>query len=181
VQALNRIRAEYGTAIGDAISRSLDLGIATLDKNNVKDGKVIGDADGQSPLVILLLSDGASTTGDYTPLEAAQLAKDANVPVFTVAFGTDSGTVEGPDGYGGIRTIRVPPDPETLRQIAETTGGKFFAAADAGSLTSVYDQIGSQVGVEHKTRELTVVFTGAGALLLLAGAALSMLWFARLP
>jgi Ca-activated chloride channel family protein len=181
VRALNEIHAENGTAIGDAIARSLDLGISTLDKNKVRDGKVIKDAAGQSPLVILLLSDGASTTGDYTPLEAAQLAKDANVPVFTVALGTENGTIEGPDGFGGTRTIHVPPDPETLKQVAETTGGKFFAAADAGALKDVYDEIGSQVGVEHKTRELTVFFTAAGAALLLAGAALSMLWFARLP
>ena len=181
VKALNLVQAEYGTAIGDAIARSLDLGIAALDKNKVKDGKVIRDANGQSPLVILLLSDGASTTGDYTPLQAAQLAKDANVPIYTVALGTANGTVQAPDGYGGIRTIRVPPDPATLRQVAETTGGKFFAAADAAALKGVYKQIGSQVGVEHKTRELTVFFTGAGAALLLLGGALSMLWFARLP
>ena len=54
------------------------------------------------------------------------------MPVYTVALGTDDGTVQGPDGYGGMRTIRVPPDPETLSQVAEMTGGKFFAAADAG-------------------------------------------------
>ena len=107
VKALNLVQAEYGTAIGDAVARSLDLGIASLDKQKVNDGKVIRDANGQSPLVILLLSDGASTTGDYTPLEAAQLAKDANVPVYTVALGTANGTVQAPDGYGGIRTIRV--------------------------------------------------------------------------
>jgi Ca-activated chloride channel family protein len=181
VRALNEMQAENGTAIGDAISRSLDLGISTLDRDKVRDGKVIRDADGQSPLVILLLSDGASTTGDHEPLEAAQFAKEANVPVFTVALGTENGTIQGPDGFGGTRTIRVPPDPETLKAVAETTGGKFFTAADAGALESVYDQIGSQVGVEHVTRELTAFFTAGGAALLLLGAALSMLWFARLP
>jgi len=181
VNALSQIQAENGTAIGDAIARSLDLGLSSLDKDKVANGKVVKDADGQSPLVILLLSDGASTTGDYTPEEAAQLAKTAGVPVYTVALGTENGTIEGPDGFGGVRTIRVPPDPETLKAVAETTGGKFFAAADANALKSVYDQIGSQVGVDHKTRELTVLFTAAGALLLLAGAGLSMLWFARLP
>ena len=98
-----------------------------------------------------------------------------------LALGTENGTIQGPDGFGGVRTIRVPPDPETLKQVAEATGGKFFAAADANALKSVYDQIGSQVGVEHKTRELTALFTAAGAALLLAGAGLSMLWFARLP
>ena len=77
--------------------------------------------------------------------------------------------------------IRVPPDPETLKQVAETTGGRFFEAADAGALKSVYNEIGSQVGVEHTHRELTVLFTALGAALLAAGAALSMLWFARMP
>ena len=131
--------------------------------------------------MILVLSDGASTTGDYTPLEAAQLAKNAGVPVYTVALGTENGTIEGPDGFGGTRSIRVPPDPETLKQVSSLTGGKFFSAVDANALKSVYGQIGSQVGVEHKTRELTVFFTAAGALLLAAGAALSMFWFARMP
>ena len=104
------------------------------------------------------------------------------MPVYTVALGTDQGTVQGPDGYGGMRTIRVPPDPETLGQVAEMTGGKFFEAADQDALKSVYDEIGSQVGVEHEEqRELTVLFTAAGAVLLLLGGALSMLWFGRIP
>jgi Ca-activated chloride channel family protein len=182
VRALGQLQAENGTALGDAISRSLDLGLSSLDQDKLTaDGAVKKDADGQSPLVILLLSDGANTTGDYTPLEAAQLAKDAGVPVYTVALGTPEGTIQGPDGYGGFRTIRVPPDPVTLKQVAEDTGGRFFEAADAGALKSVYDEIGSQVGVQHKHRELTALFTAAGAALLLAGAALSMLWFARMP
>jgi Ca-activated chloride channel family protein len=182
VTALGQIQAENGTAIGDAIARSLDVGLASLaEDKKTADDKVTKDANGQSPLVILLLSDGASTTGDYEPLEAAQLAKDAGVPVYTVALGTEDGTIQGPDGFGGLRTIRVPPDPVTLTQVAEDTGGRFFEAADADALKSVYDEIGSQVGVEHRTRELTVLFTAAGAALLLAGAGLSMLWFARMP
>jgi len=175
------VLAHTSFAIGDAIARSLDLGIASLDKGKVRNGKVIRAADGQSPLVILLLSDGASTTGDYTPLEAARLAKNANVPVYTVALGTANGTVQAPDGYGGIRTIRVPPDPATLRQVAQTTGGKFFAAADAKSLQSVYSRIGSQVGTKVEQRELTAAVTGAGAVLLLTASALSLAWFNRLP
>jgi Ca-activated chloride channel family protein len=182
VTALGQLQAENGTALGDAIARSLDVGLASLaEDKKTADAKVTKDADGQSPLVILLLSDGASTTGDYEPLEAAQLAKDAGVPVYTVALGTEDGTIEGPDGFGGLRTIRVPPDPVTLKQVAADTGGRFFEAADADALKSVYDEIGSQVGVEHKKRELTALFTAAGAALLLAGAGLSMLWFARMP
>ena len=174
LRGLSGLRADNGTALGDAIARSVDLGVTSLDE------QLAANTD-ESPVVVLLLSDGANTTGDYEPLEAAQKAKDANVPVYTVALGTDAGTVEGPDGYGGIRTIRVPPDPETLSQVAELTDGKFFEAADQDALESVYDEIGSQVGVEHKQRELTVFFTAAGAALLLLGGALSTLWFGRIP
>jgi Ca-activated chloride channel family protein len=172
--ALESLEANNGTALGDAIARSVDLGLTTLDTD-----EVVTDKD--TPLIVLLLSDGANTTGDYEPLEAAQKAADAGVPVYTVALGTDEGTVQGPDGYGGLRTIRVPPDPETLAAVAEQTGGKFFQAADEDALQSVYDEIGSQVGVEREQRELTVAFTAAGAALLLVGAALSTLWFARIP
>ena len=73
------------------------------------------------------------------------------MPVYTVALGTDDGTVEVPDGYGGIQTIRVPPDPATLAQVAEKTGGTFFEAADGDALQGVYDEIGSQVGVERSS------------------------------
>jgi Ca-activated chloride channel homolog len=175
LRGLSALRADNGTALGDAIARSVDLGVTSLDE------QLAAAKDSETPVVVLLLSDGANTTGDYEPLEAAQKAKDAGVPVYTVALGTDAGTVQGPDGYGGMRTIRVPPDPETLSKVAELTGGKFFEAADQDDLKSVYDEIGSQVGVEHKQRELTVFFTAAGAALLLLGGALSTLWFGRIP
>ena len=175
LRGLSALRADNGTALGDAIARSVDLGVTSLDE------QLAAAKDSETPVVVLLLSDGANTTGDYEPLEAAQKAKDAGIPVYTVALGTDAGTVQGPDGYGGMRTIRVPPDPETLSQVAELTGGKFFEAADQNALKSVYDEIGSQVGVEHEQRELTVFFTAAGAALLLLGGALSTLWFGRIP
>ncbi len=174
VRALERLEADNGTALGDAIARSVELGVSNLDKEKTP-------ADGESPVVVLVLSDGANTTGDFEPLEAAQKAVDAKVPVYTVALGTPEGTIEGPDGYGGTRTIAVPPDPATLSQVAEMTGGRFFEAADEKALRSVYDEIGSQVGVKEEKQELTVAFTAAGAVLLLVGAALSSLWFSRLP
>ena len=174
VRALERLEADNGTALGDAIARSVELGVSNLDEDEQP-------AEGESPVIVLVLSDGANTTGDFEPLEAAQQAADAKVPVYTVALGTAEGTIEGPDGYGGTRTIAVPPDPETLTQVAEMTGGRFFEAADENALRTVYDEIGSQVGVEKEHRELTVVFTAAGAVLLLLGAALSSLWFSRLP
>ena len=103
------------------------------------------------------------------------------MPVYTVALGTEDGTIDDHRRLRRNAPIRVPPDLETLKAVAETTGGKFFEAADAESLASVYDEIGSQVGTEQETRELTVVFTAAGAALLTLGGLLSALWFNRIP
>jgi len=171
VKALTTLEADNGTALGDAITRSVDLGLTSLNTKTAKDGS----------LVVLLLSDGANTTGDATPLDAADQAAKAKVPVYTVALGTDAGTITITAPDGAERLYRVPPDPDTLRAVAQTTGGKFFAAADAKSLQSVYSRIGSQVGTEIEHRELTAVLTGAGAVLLLGGSALSLAWFNRLP
>ena len=75
----------------------------------------------------------------------------------------------------------MPPDPETLKQIAEETGGQFFEAPTEADLQAVYDELGSQVGFEKKERELSAPFAGAGAALLLLGGTLSVLWFGRIP
>jgi Ca-activated chloride channel family protein len=172
VNALRTLEADNGTALGDAITRSVDVGLRTLKAKVASNG---------TPLVVLLLSDGANTTGDATPLEAAAQAAKAKVPVYTVALGTDAGTITTTSADGESRIYRVPPDPATLAAVAERTGGKFFEAADATSLQSVYNRIGSQVGTEIEQRELTAVLTGAGAFLLLAGSALSLAWFHRIP
>ena len=171
VEALTTLQADNGTALGDAITRSVDLGLTSLKTNVAKDGS----------LVVLLLSDGANTTGDTEPLAAAEIAAQNKVPVYTVALGTDAGIVTLTTQDGVERTYRVPPDPTTLAAVAEKTGGKFFEAADASSLQSVYSRIGSQVGTEIQQRELTAVLTGAGAVLLLAGSGLSLAWFNRIP
>jgi Ca-activated chloride channel family protein len=81
---------------------------------------------------------------------------------------------------GGLsQQVTVPPDPETLQQVAQTTGGRFFATPDAEQLKAVYEELGSRLGSESKDREVTAAFAGAGAVLLLVGGALSTLWFRR--
>jgi Ca-activated chloride channel homolog len=172
VRALSTLQADNGTALGDAISRSVELGLTSQKTTTAKKG---------TPLVVVLLSDGANTTGDLQPLQAADQAAQAKVPVYTLALGTDSGTITTTGTDGELHVYRVPPDPATLRAVAERTGGKFFEAADAASLKSVYGRIGSQVGTETEKREVTAAFAGAGAVLLLLGSALSLTWFNRLP
>jgi Ca-activated chloride channel family protein len=130
-------------------------------------------------MVILLLSDGASTTGRTRPLDAAADAKRLGVAIYAIALGTDTGMVDAPDQSGQTRRIPVPPDRTTLQQLAEQTGGRSYAAPSSRDLKSVYDDLGSRIGFVEQRQEITVVFTAAAVLLLTAGGTLSLLWFNR--
>jgi Ca-activated chloride channel family protein len=165
--ALERLRSSGGTATGEALASSLGLVEQT------------GPRGRPAPAAILLLSDGASTHG-RKPLPLAEQAARLKVPIYTVALGTDAGTidVETPDG---VKTRAVPPDRDTLRRLAETSGGRYFEADDRPELNQVYERLGSQVAKRDEPREITAGFAGAGVLLLLGGAALSLHWFRRLP
>ena len=106
------------------------------------------------------------------------------MPVYTVALGTPNGTVPG--GGGGFfpfapERIPVPPDTQTLRAIAETTGGEFTEARDAETVDNAYEKLGSNLGRRKADKEVTYVFLAAAAGLLLAAGALSALWTPRLP
>jgi Ca-activated chloride channel homolog len=172
---IDGLEAHTGTAIGDAIAAALKL----APQGDGTDGKVT-DASGKPLFSILLLSDGASTTG--IPVEdAIQLAKNAGVAINTVALGTDSGIVSIPNELGEMQTVQVAPDRDTLREIADQTGGEYFDAPTAGSLDAVYKSIGSQIAWDKKKREVTVAFAAGGAVFLLLASALSAAWFGRLP
>jgi len=75
----------------------------------------------------------------------------------------------------------VPPDRQTLKQIATTTGAKFFATGDAGKLGEIYKSLGSRIGFKKERRELTAAFAAGGLALMMLGGAFSLLWFGRLP
>jgi Ca-activated chloride channel homolog len=178
--ALDSLEAEGGTAMGDGLLRATEisqLGVGGGDADRT--GDVRGGEGNQEgvPAAMVLLSDGSSTHGETEPEEAAERARALGVPVFTVALGTEEGTVEAPGG----QVVPVPPDAETLRRIAEETGGKSFASASEADLVSVYRDLGSSLGFVEEEREVTAAFAGAGAVLILAGGALSTLWFGRLP
>jgi Ca-activated chloride channel family protein len=165
-QAIDDLSVYGGTAMGDAIARSVDAA---------------QDGDARIPAVVLLLSDGANTEGVLQPLDAADQARQRGVPVFTIALGTDDGFVDQVDPLGRRQRVPVPPDRETLQQVAERTDGEAFEAADADNLERVYEELGSRVGYDEEEREITLVFVAAGTLLLLAGGTLSALWLNRLP
>ena len=102
------------------------------------------------------------------------------VPVYTVVLGTDEGTITVPRAAGGTATRKVPPDQESLAQIARASGGKAYTAQTATGLKDIYESLGSQLGHEKKKREVTSAVTGGGLFLMLVGVAMSLRWFGRL-
>ena len=129
----------------------------------------------------MLLSDGANSTGRIEPLQAASMAAAAGVPVYTIALGTASGVVDVPDDQGVMHHLSVPPDPETLASIAETTGARSFQAPTAADLATIYQSLGTKVGYTQEQQEVTQWFAAGALLLVVAGAGLAALWFNRFP
>ena len=168
--ALRNLRTGDGTALGEGIARALQV----AQRVPTEKGK-------KPPASILVLSDGAQTQGVLEPFQAAQRAKKLRIPVYTVAFGTDQGVVEVVDENGFTQRVTVPPDPPTLRRVAQATGGRFYAAPDGNALSAVYEELGSRIGSVEEEREITAAFAAAGALLLLAAGAVSAFLFGRLP
>ncbi len=182
-QGIDVLGPGFGTALGDGIARAVELARAAAGRTG--DGGTattspLKDAKGRSLASILLLSDGAQTRGLLSPGQGAERAQQAGIPVFTVALGTDGGTIlAGPPGQEQV--IPVPPDRETLGAIAEYTGAESFDAESASALEKVYSGLGSRVGREDRPREVTAVFVAAGALLLAGAAGLALLSAPRLP
>jgi Ca-activated chloride channel homolog len=153
------------TATGEAVFTSLDA-IRTVPADG---------AEGAPPARIVLLSDGYRTSGRSVE-DAAAAALAANVPVSTIAFGTDTGVV---DIRGQLQ--RVPVDRLSLQQLAETTQGYFYEAASVTELKQVYEDMGSSIGHRVEPREVTQWYAGVALLLGLAAAGMSLLWTSRLP
>ncbi len=159
------ITGVQGTAIGEAINTSLGA-VKSLDNEAAKE---------PPPARIILLSDGANTSG-MDPMEAAAEAVTAEVPVHSISFGTPSGFVDR-----GGRPIQVPVDGQTLKAVAEETGGMFHEASTTDELRAVYDDIGSSVGYRTERQDVSARFIGLGLVFAMGAAAGSMRWFSRLP
>jgi Ca-activated chloride channel family protein len=124
---------------------------------------------------IVLLTDGQRTTGPDS-LEAARMAADRGVRIFTVGFGTRSGDTIG---FGGW-SMRVRLDEETLKAIAKITHGEYFYAGTATDLRKVYGSLNSRLVMEKKQMEISALFSAAAAVTALVSALLSLLWFNRI-
>jgi Ca-activated chloride channel homolog len=156
-----------GTAIGDAIETALA---------QIRSAPKI--AGTRPPGAIVVLSDGTSNVG-ASPIVAAQQAKADHVKIYTVAIGTSHGTITGLQD-GKQTTIPVPVSPQELAQIASVSGGHTYRAVDAASAKQIYTQLARTLGHRNVNKSLVGPVAGAGLLLLVIGAGLSLLWFSRL-
>ncbi|MHB1204044.1 MAG: VWA domain-containing protein [Rhodospirillaceae bacterium] len=125
--------------------------------------------------IIILMSDGSTNTG-ADPLEAARMAANRGVRVFTVGFGTEGGGVVEFEG----RTMQVRLDEETLKQVADITRGSYFRAGTGTELKEIYKTLTTKLVMEKQKTEVTALFAGAAVVFTVLAALLSMLWFGRL-
>ncbi|MGC4079702.1 MAG: VWA domain-containing protein [Rubrivivax sp.] len=190
--AIERFQLQRGTAIGSGIVLSLatifpDAGIDIQQITGQRAmPRMLGDPEKKpadfTPVPVgsygsaamILLTDGQRTTGP-DPIDAAKMAADRGIRVYTVGIGTTKGEIIGFEGW----SMRVRLDEDTLKQIAQMTMGEYFYAGTAEDLKKVYQRLGSRMVVERKETEITALFAGVGALLALLASGLSLWWFGR--
>jgi Ca-activated chloride channel family protein len=165
--AIDNLDLAESTAIGDAVFTSLTA------IENFQSTVEAGDTE-PPPARIVLLSDGYNTVG-RPETQAIDAAREAGVPVSTIAFGTDYGTLD----LNG-ETVPVPVDRATLEEIADQTGGSYSEAVSAAELEQVYADLGSQIGYTTEPQDISPRFVRGGVVLVLLGAVLSLLWTNRL-
>lgn len=142
-RVLTALELGEGTAIGDALTVSLQA---------VQDAPPAEGQEEPAPAMIVMLSDGGNTDG-MDPAEGAQQAKQAGVPVYTIAYGTENGYVD----LDGQR-FNVAPDTEALRAISQSTDGEAVSADSVDSLKDAYKKIGSAVGLEEVKKPVTAQY-----------------------
>jgi Ca-activated chloride channel homolog len=170
IDAIESLSPGPGTATGEGIYTALEA--IQTNASDVKPAQQTTKKDDLAATIVLL-SDGAQTTG--RPLtDAAQAAKDAGVPISTIAYGTANGTVEVQG-----QVVPVPADPQAMAQVARTTGGSAFQAASASELRSVYKDIQGRVGYTTKTKDISLVFVAMAVVALLLAVGGSLFWSNR--
>jgi Ca-activated chloride channel family protein len=190
--AINRLSLGPRTAIGSAIMIALDAIFEPPDIGMTSSLTTTAPLEPTPtplpvprgmhvPAIVVLLTDGQSNTG-ILPLDAAQIAADRGVRVFTIGAGTVQGAnVQFGGGFGGGRGFRTFLDEATLKKIADLTDAEYFHASDENALVEIYRNLKTELIVQTERQEITFVFTAAAVLLLIFGGALSLLWFNRLP
>lgn len=195
VTAIDRFQLQRATATGNAIVISLatlfpdqDIELSALQGGRERQRGFAIDAERKekkaftpvppgsySSAAIIMLTDGQRTTG-VDPLEAAKMAAERGVRVYTVGIGTVDGETIGFEGW----SMRVRLDEETLKAIAQKTDADYFYAGTAQDLKKVYETLSSKLTVEKKETEVSALLALAAAALALLSAGLSLLWFNRI-
>ncbi|GAB3300236.1 VWA domain-containing protein [Epidermidibacterium keratini] len=165
--AIDSLKLDQATATGDAIFACLQS------ITNFQKGTETGDGKPAAARIVLL-SDGYQTVGKDVD-SAIEAAKEAKIPISTIAFGTDSGTIEN-DGDN----IPVPVDKQKMQQVAEETGGTYFSAESADEISKVWEDIGEQIGYTYEFQPVTTRFVGAGLVLAFLAVGAALLWTNRL-
>jgi len=180
--AIDSLTTGRGTAIGSGILSALDTiaeinpKVALSDRGNMQDIQVTPVPEGQyAPDIIVLLTDGVNTTG-ADPIEAAQQAVDRGVRVYTIGFGTELGSSMGMGDNFFRGRFRHGIDEETLKKIAEMTGGNYYTASSANELEEVFKSLPTYLITKEETTEISVYFAALGALLIFLAVILSQLW-----
>jgi Ca-activated chloride channel family protein len=193
--AIDRFQLQRATAIGSGIIVSLatlfpDAGIDVssliyggsaprgipLDQRKTEKPAFTPVPPGSyTSAAIILLTDGQRTTGPDS-IEAARMAADRGVRIFTVGFGTKSGETIGFEGW----SMRVRLDEETLKTIANITRGEYFYAGSATDLKKVYQSLNDRLVLEKKDMEISALFSAAAAVIAVVSVLLSLLWFNRI-
>ena len=195
--AIDRFQLQRGTAVGSGILVSLktifpDVDIDLRSSNPRDDARGVpldkagAGAQGKAPpkavppgsytsAAIILLTDGQTTTGP-NPIEAARMAADRGVRVFTVGIGTVNGEILGSEGW----SMRVRLDEDSLKKIAEATHGEYFYASNSPELKKIYESLNTRLALETRQTEITALLAAAAAVLSLLSAFLSILWFNRI-
>ena len=190
VAAIDRFQLQRGTAIGSGIVLSLatmfpDDGI---DLSQITGARNMPLGPGDKPKkeftpvqpgsypsgAIIMLTDGQRTTGP-DPMDAAKMAADRGVKVYSVGIGTKEGETIGFEGW----SMRVRLDEETLKNIANLTRAEYFYAGTADDLKKVYQSLSTRLVVEKKETEISGLFAAAAAALVVVAAGLSVAWFGR--
>jgi Ca-activated chloride channel homolog len=170
---ISSLQVAGATAMGDALKLAINSA-----RVPIPDG--LG-GERRLPAAVVLLGDGSSTRGE-DPIDVVQQTKKYKIPVYTVALGSQNGTLTHTDpNTGAVNTERVPPDLLTLQDIARETGGQFFATADAQRLSAVYRNLGTRLTKTKEKQQVTSAFAGGAIVLLLAGAGFGLARGGRLP
>jgi Ca-activated chloride channel family protein len=191
IAAIDRFQLQRGTATGSGIVLSLatlfpEDGIEIAQITGQRNmPKMLGDdkpkkefkpvePGSYNSAAVIMLTDGQRTTGP-DPLDAAKMAAERGVRIYTVGVGTTSGETIGFEGW----SMRVRLDEETLKNISLLTHGEYFYAGSATDLLKVYESLSAKLVVEKKETEVSALFAALGALLAVLSAGLSVFWFGR--